>query len=381
MIWYILTFAMPLIQFGVSWWVNVASVGSVAGILKLHNFPSNLANQSRNTLLAVVGMFVAYLWQSFGDFHSFLRVSREALILILMGYVSSRKIPPGGPNLIRKYKKMLLVVSLFQLALTSFQFVLLQRGRWFGPPEIWFAGRGGLIPTNLDLVYSYIRPSGTFSEPSFLGIFCLAIIVISIPRLDKERILRFVFLANAITILLSQSKSAIFFLFILLIYVFKTFRKYLVQKIPFYFLGGIGLVFLIYNQIITRIQSASSSEVSIDNRIFSPIKFVLKSITDNPLGTDFYGRVYDVLDLNSGLSWETILHNAIYNLIFSYGLFGIVVLVVIFSMFRGIFELRVYLLAVLLQNGSFLDFDKLFLLLVTSVMYQQMRNMKDEQKT
>ena len=358
----------------------MASVASVIGIVKLRNFSGIVVNQNRILILAIVGMFMAYLQQSFGDSHSFLRVSREALILILMSFVANRKVLLVNLSVIRKYSRMLLLISSFQLLLTILQFVLLQNGRWFGPPEIWFAGRGSLIPTSLDLVYSYIRPSGSFSEPSFLGIVCLTIIVISIPRLGKERIFRVIFLICAITILISQSKSAILFLFIFLIHIYRTFRGSLVQKIPILFLGVLASLALIYTQIFSRIQSSTSSEISINNRIFSPIKFLLTSISDYPFGTDFYGRVSTVLDSNTGLTWETILHNSIYNLIFSYGLFGFFVLAVIFQLFHKSYELQVYLFALLLQNGSFLDFDKLFLVLVTSVLYRQTQNVVEEQK-
>ena len=170
------------------------------------------------------------------------------------------------------------------------------------------------------------------------------------------------------------------FLFILLIHVYRIFRYSIVQKIPLFFLAGLGFVALIYVQIFSRIQSFSSSEISINNRIFSPLKFVVTAIGDNPLGTEFYGRVSTVLDSNTGLTWETILHNSLYNLIFSYGLFGFVVLAAIFQLFRRIYVLQVYVLALLLQNGSFLDFDKLFLLLITSVLYRQIRNVTEHQK-
>jgi hypothetical protein len=366
-------------QFGLSWWFSMASVGSIIGIVKLRNSSNIVANQNPILVLAIVGMYMAYLAQSFGDFHSFLRVSREVLILILMSFVANRKVLVVNFSMIRKYSRLLLLISSFQLMLTILQFVLLQNGRWFGPPEIWFAGRGSLIPTNLDLIYSYIRPSGSFSEPSFLGIVCLTIIVISIPRLGKDRIFRIIFLISSITILISQSKSAILFLFIILIHIYRIFRGSLVEKIPVLFLGVLVSLALIYTQIFSRIQGSSSSEISINNRIFSPIKFVLTSISDHPFGTDFYGRVSTVLDLTTGLTWETILHNSIYNLIFSYGFFGFVVLVVILQLFRKSFELQVYLLALLLQNGSFLDFDKLFLVLVASVLYRQMRDVEEEQ--
>ena len=379
MTWTLLTLVIPLMQFGLSWWFSMASVGSIIGIVKLRNSSNIVANQNPILVLAIVGMYMAYLAQSFGDFHSFLRVSREVLILILMSFVANRKVLVVNFSMIRKYSRLLLLISSFQLMLTILQFVLLQNGRWFGPPEIWFAGRGSLIPTNLDLIYSYIRPSGSFSEPSFLGIVCLTIIVISIPRLGKDRIFRIIFLISSITILISQSKSAILFLFIILIHIYRIFRGSLVEKIPVLFLGVLVSLALIYTQIFSRIQGSSSSEISINNRIFSPIKFVLTSISDHPFGTDFYGRVSTVLDLTTGLTWETILHNSIYNLIFSYGFFGFVVLVVILQLFRKSFELQVYLLALLLQNGSFLDFDKLFLVLVASVLYRQMRDVEEEQ--
>jgi len=379
MTWILLTLVIPLMQFGLSWWFSMASVGSIIGIVKLRNSSNIVDNQNPILVLAIVGMYMAYLAQSFGDFHSFLRVSREVLILILMSFVANRKVLVVNLSMIRKYSRLLLLISSVQLMLTILQFVLLQNGRWFGPPEIWFAGRGSLIPTNLDLIYSYIRPSGSFSEPSFLGIVCLTIIVISIPRLGKDRIFRIIFLISSITILISQSKSSILFLFIILIHIYRIFRGSLVEKIPVLFLGVLVSLALIYTQIFSRIQGSSSSEISINNRIFIPIKFLLTSISDHPFGTDFYGRVSSVLDLTMGLTWETILHNSIYNLIFSYGLFGFVVLVVILQLFRKSFELQVYLFALLLQNGSFLDFDKLFLVLVASVLYRQMRNVDEEQ--
>jgi hypothetical protein len=377
--WLFLALALPILQYGPSWWVNAASFGTFAGIIRLRKLPGIITGQSHILIVAIAGMFIAYVAQSFGDTHSFLRVGREALILILMSFVTNRKHLVPDSRILRSYASILFLISFLQLILTLVQFILLQSGSWFGPPASWFAGRGSLIPTNLDLAYSYIRPSGTFSEPSYLGIICLAIIVVTIPRINKEKIFRAIFFINAITILLSQSKSAILFLVIILIHIYVTHRKYLAQRLPVYFIIGFGFFVIVYSQIISKIQSFTSGEISINNRIFSPVRFLFNSLIDYPLGTEFYGRITTILDPNTGLTWETILHNSIYNLIFSYGFFGIPILIVISRFFRNDTVLQVFLFALLLQNGSFLDFDKLFLVLVTIVIYRQVQNATEKQ--
>jgi hypothetical protein len=266
--------------------------------------------------------------------------------------------------------RTILVISVLQLTLVVIQLLFINQGNWLGPDPGWFAGRGGVIPDALDLRYSYIRPSGTFSEPSYLGLVSLTFMVISGYSNDRIRNNSKIFFLNLIIVILSQSKLALLFAAIyLVLYFYRNLtikeKQYRGILFPFFNIGFI-LSYGFLNQTVT----SSKGSLSIELRLFKPFQIIFDFVLSNPLGTAFYSRIDGIADIESGISWEAISHNSIFNLVFSYGLVGFFIIFLILRIANGDVIIKIFLIAALLQNGSFLDFDKLFLVYFTIYIYR-----------
>ena len=319
-------------------------------------------------------MYLVYLWQDFGEFHSFLRISRECLVLILLTWFLRSHERIYSQQFEKRIQQIIVSISVVQLAIVIIQLISIRRGAWFGPDPKWFAGRGNVIPDFLDLQYSTIRPAGTFSEPSYLGLVSISLMIVSGFSKTPWRNNSKVFFLNFIIILLSQSKSAFFYSLVLaLIYLFRNklekVRLYRGVFFPIFLIGGVlGAEFIIQTLLSSR------GSISIQNRIYKPIEVLADFIASNPLGVSFYDRINSFAVSDTGVTWESISHNSFFNLIFSYGLVGILIIFQILRLSNGDFILIIYLFAALLQNGSFLDFDKLFLVYFTFAMYRMKLN-------
>lgn len=366
-----LSFMIPVIQLGVGWWLNVSTLVCLYVSLKLFKEKKHFSNLLSPMLISCVFfMYLNYIWQDFGEIHSFLRVSRECLVLILLTLFLQSFEPKYSLQIEKRFHRIIACISLIQLAIVVIQIISISQGVWFGPDPSWFAGRGNVIPDILDLRYSVIRPAGTFSEPSYLGLASISLMIISGFSKDLWRNNSRVFYLNFLIILLSQSKSALLFALVLLaIYLYRNKsenrRYYRGIAFPFILIGGVLGAGFIFQTIIS-----SKGSVSIENRIYKPLEMFTTFIASNPLGASFYDRINGFADTESGVTWESISHNSFFNLIFSYGLVGILIITQIMRLGKADLVLKVFLFASLLQNGAFLDFDKLFLVYFTFAMYR-----------
>lgn len=364
-------FLIPVIQFGFGWWFNVSTFVSLLVLLSLrHRQKIFLCLLSPILLSSVFLMYVSYLWQDFGDLHSFLRVSRECLIIILLGLFTQSIRQKYSLYFEIQFHRAIMVISLFQLILVIIQFISIRQGVWIGPDPSWFAGRGNVIPDLLDLRYSNIRPAGTFSEPSYLGLISISFMVISGFSKNLWRNNSRIFYLNLLVVIFSQSKSALLFAAILLLLYLKRNKSKEINYFrgvvfPLILIGGVSSAGLILQTLLS-----SKGSVSIENRIYKPLEMVVTFIASNPLGASFYGRINEFVDTDSGITWDAISHNSLFNLIFSYGLVGFLLIFYIMRSAGGDFILVIFLFAALIQNGSFLDFDKLFLVYFTIMMYR-----------
>ena len=362
---------LPILQFGFSWWINVSTLACLLILIKLRIDRVHIKSLVLSPYIALVFlMYLTYLSQDFGNIHSFLRVSREALVLLLMLLLMGKFEKWNTSELNLKFDNVLLLISFCELFLVIIQFIGIKKGIWFGPSSDWFAGRGNVIPTILDLRYSKIRPSGTFSEPSYLGIICISLMMMSgfNKRLNKKNFM--ILYLNYLIIILSQSKSALLFGSILLFLHYKRSDG----GIKFYYRSLIVPIFVILSLLnsvfLLGILSSSKGSLSIQNRIFRPFEMLFGYLMSNPLGSSFYKRIYGLADNVSGLTWESVLHNSFFNLIFSYGIVGFFLIFGILRFSKRDKIVLLYLVSAMLQNGSFLDFDKLYLVFFTISIYR-----------
>ena len=209
--------ALPFIQFGINWWISVGSLGSIVILYAFVRYGKiQIFKLDAGTTAILFMMSLVYIWQDLGNSHSFLRISREALLLMLVVVLNKSYKPLKSTITMQNIEKALLAVMLIEFTIAVCQFFFLPKGIWIGPSADWFGGRGNSIPSLLDLQYSELRPSGTFSEPSYLGIFCVSILIMVSRNFNYSIMNRTTYFVSLVTIVLSQSKSALLFALLML---------------------------------------------------------------------------------------------------------------------------------------------------------------------
>lgn len=363
--------ALPFIQFGINWWITIGSLGSIVILYAYVRFGKiQIFKLDGFTTAILFMMAVVYIWQDLGDSHSFLRISREALLLMLVVILNQNYKPLKSIIVMQNIDRALLVVMIIEFALAVVQFFFLRKGIWIGPGADWFGGRGNSIPTLLDLQYSKLRPSGTFSEPSYLGIFCVSILILVSRNSYYSLVNRTTFFVSLVTIVVSQSKSALFFALAILLVQRRNKLLSGSRNINTFFLPLTIIMILPFFNLLTKTVQSSVNSISIQNRIFEPMTYVVKFLFEHPLGISFYGRISELIDSNKGITWEVISHNSVFNFIFSYGIVGLAITLRILFVGGRDYVLMLYLTMLMLQNGGFLDFDKLFLVTVVIYIYR-----------
>lgn len=363
--------ALPFIQFGINWWISVGSLGSIVILYAFVRYGKiQIFKLDAGTTAILFMMSLVYIWQDLGNSHSFLRISREALLLMLVVVLNKSYKPLKSTITMKNIEKALLAVMLIEFTIAVCQFFFLSKGIWIGPSADWFGGRGNSIPSLLDLQYSELRPSGTFSEPSYLGIFCISILIMVSRNFNYSIMNRTTYFASLVTIVLSQSKSALLFALLILLIQRRNNQLAGSRRINTFFLPLTMITVLPFLNILTGTVQASRDSVSIQNRIFEPMTYIIKFLFEHPLGISFYERISELIDSNRGITWEVISHNSVFNFIFSYGIVGLAITFRILFLGRGNFVLILYLALLMLQNGGFLDFDKLFLVTVVFYIYR-----------
>ena len=77
--------ALPFIQFGINWWISVGSLGSIVILYAFVRYGKiQIFKLDAGTTAILFMMSLVYIWQDLGNSHSFLRISREALLLMLV---------------------------------------------------------------------------------------------------------------------------------------------------------------------------------------------------------------------------------------------------------------------------------------------------------
>jgi hypothetical protein len=126
----------------------------------------------------------------------------------------------------------------------------------------------------------------------------------------------------------------------------------------------LAAIFMTATMIRSTLYSVVGSE-SLAIRVFNPARILLGFLISHPFGEPFYNRLSLIAETGTGITWTNISDNGFFNLLFSYGLIGILITLGIFSIAKGNLKLKVFLLAAIVQNGSFLDIDKMALVFFT----------------
>ncbi|MDO6462221.1 hypothetical protein Q4485_16035 [Granulosicoccaceae sp. 1_MG-2023] len=319
-------------------------------------------------LLLVGFMFSSILFVDGVRTEDLLRGGREllSLIVIVLWCVAVRtqvvSLERVSVTLVRQ---VLLLVSTLMFFLSLIQTVFLSRGVYVGLSQDWFVINTATLPSYLDLMYSRIRPMGTFGEPSYLSAFSLILLFAIRERIFSDRRWAVIALCLTFCVLLSRSFSGIFWLALgSCLYLFRI-RAYK----ALIWIGGLALVgtfasVLFVPEVWGRAMSIlSGNDPSFNIRILAPLHAVPAILAYDPFGIpprlfhEFGGLA------NFSISDTVLVQNGLLNIVITYGVLGIACLVALLYFFRG--GEYFWLLMVLgFQNGSFLSFDKVVMVAI-----------------
>lgn len=346
---------LPFIQLGFNWWIGIPLLCLIIILISL-DF-GNFFNLNFGTFsLLASAIILATAINSSGDPRDILRALRELLVFLLMLVALSpiefkpRKFIP------EKAIKILCIVSLSIFLLTLFQFFAIRLGSTLLLPESWYP-RKLFTPTALDFKYSLIRPSATFTEPSYLGLFAFATLTIGVFLRRSHSGANFLVYISAATIILSQSKSGIFFsilLFLVLIVTKLRNRSIDSVKVSTVIMLATILGFSLFVSNFARI----SDSTSVRDRITIPARIGFDVFLTNPFGIPYRRRLEMPVLQVENVNWFALSHNGLLNLIFDYGILGLLVVIVLAVNLRNKGLLFLLIIYLGIQNGSFLDFDK-----------------------
>ncbi len=376
-----------IIQLGFSYWVSVSSLCAVLAIFRLRT--QLLAGMRDHAWVAVLPilMVLPLTVEPTNDLGAdMLRTGREAVFAVAMIWIitGTTRNPPRIN--VARLSQCVKWVVLFLLGLTAVQTVLLSRGIYLGFPVEFYVFGTGTIPDELDLRYSAIRPSATFSEPSYLAFVSLSLLLVLAGRIDRDRRGLSVTVMAIIVGLMSRSASFVLFLFVtgapFLVRTVKGSNKLLVLALGLFLaVTGFGIATLIFGVelgVLDRVKEGSSGgDASIFVRIFGPLTLLPSYIVSHPIGLP-QSRVEEAIAPYSlALGYKPIEYtmNALFNMFFQYGVFGLP-LAATFLVRRDP-VVALFLLSCMMFNGAFLTMDKLTVVCLAISFYQAMRQQPD----
>jgi len=133
----------------------------------------------------------------------------------------------------------------------------------------------------------------------------------------------------------------------------------------------LGLVLFFFNF------GSLNDSTSIRDRIMIPARIGFDYFLKNPFGVPYYQRLEMPVFQFESTNWFALSHNGLLNLIFDYGIFGFLIVIVLILPLRKNGPLLLFFIYLGIQNGSFLDFDKAAIALLVLVFLKSCRGLRD----
>lgn len=352
---------LPFLQIGYSYWIS-GHVLSALGVICFSG-PENLKKLLSVALLTrigvILGILVSTLSFPYVDNADILRAFREAICLFLIVGCMTFRVK-SHPDTLGKVFTLILVIALVQLAMTIAQTFYLNRGIYFGIPQDLFVINTSTLPGALDLRYSDIRPMGTYGEPSYLSGASFAVMFGLRKAFFLDRRAAASIIIFSLVIALSRSMSGMAAVLIIWVMILKGSR-YRFHVFTFALFSALAIIaFLLFSDTgaSTRLLSiASGDDRSFYVRVVAPILGVPALLGQFPLGIPILKLVSKGYGLEGAFSAAELIQNGFFNILISYGVFGLPVLIHLFASSRT--RANAFLVLVLMfQNGAFLTFDK-----------------------
>jgi hypothetical protein len=393
----------PFVQIGLTYYLSFAT--AMAVIITARLFVTSYRLTPPVIWLLALGiaalLFLSAVAVPGATAEDILRSGRETLFFVLTTtalagapQLSSFQVKPST------YRYIFFVI-LFIFAIVLIQTFTLGKRVYFGIPKTLYIQNGETLPTSLDLRYSHIRPFGTFGEPSYLAFVLLSLLVMITPTL-KSALLTFghegpagrkrmvsqphIF-AIIGTLLIGaagmMSESLSFYLaFPLLLYIGAV--RYASARVRLW-LGVLAVLVLTIaaGDVITTVVfgrlSRGSTDISLAARILIPLQILPQYLLENPLGTPPSRLIGEVTTFVSQYNIQglEILHNAFFNLIFSYGITAIPCIILLLYSPKNSF-IAIYIVACAMLNGALFAVDKYAVIVLSTAVYYSYRKVYSE---
>ncbi|MCK1740409.1 hypothetical protein IVA80_05900 [Bradyrhizobium sp. 139] len=376
-------FVLPFIQLGYSYYASVSTAAAALTLFIAGRSNYRTLWQQNFVFRSIACLLMIVATASYGGAsgQDVLRAAREAVAFFLLTGSALWSLPVFNSRISTRVLLAIWLFGLGTLAMVIIQTVYLRSHAYFGIPMELFSQNTNTLPGELALLYSDLRPSGTFAEPSYLGGVCLSLIFAISPLLKKRRSVQLLVALLLVIVVISRSLSGILFIFLYLsIYMRGTLRS------PVIFYGCVVSLFSILlavtvtdNPISDRLLNGGDYDVSIMGRIFGPLEAIPKILPLYPLGiplAPFQDMGYSFSrDLTAG----EMTHNGLFNLIINYGFVGFLLAGVVLFSFRST-EALVYVLALSIQNGGFLTVDKFVIIALSIMLHNSLRALTLQRK-
>lgn len=354
---------IPLIQFGFNHHLSFASVGFI--LLLLYCAPIRLQPIPLVALTLALTLSSGY-FLAFSTHQEHLIISREIRLCIvgtlLISLLSSGFHTSSLQNLTRITTLTILAISsvvAFQLLASAISEPILI------PPQLYFESSDGNLDSarralaeHLGARFDY-RPTGLFSEPSYLGLVLASLTAVTIAVQDyrTRRLLLTLLVLNAVA---SQSLYAIASVVLLITIASKRWHVLIGVLAASAFLAYGAMYSGILGERLEAI--ANFDDISTNTRFIEPITLVSHVLLERPLGVPESTRLayFESVGLIS-TSFDTPFHNAFANILITYGWLGVAILFILITQARNRVEITLILLS-LQQNGSIFTYDKALLL-------------------
>lgn len=363
----------PFIQLGLTYYASVATAAMLLTLLAFGRSISPAVPRAAIYIALIVPLMGLCLLAAPASSLDVLRVGREALIFSLLVCVLVAARQDNIAMNLNAVIVVLAVVAASELLMTILQSVAIPRRIFITFPREFFVQGAGTLPELIDLIYSRIRPSGTFSEPSYLGFISVSLALAISPHLRRSRVAVIAFSCAIAAGLMSQSLAFIFAAAVLIPFVLLSGK--VVRATPGMITAVLGaaVLFAIISMplIFSRFSVLDGSfDNSIQIRFISPLSAVKDYIAAFPVGAPFSSVVPTIVSIvgGSGDFTQVPIDNAMYNLIFSYGYIGALMFVMLIVAAPSN-VVRIYIIMSANFNGSLLSPDKFAVVSMTILIF------------
>lgn len=391
----LLLLALPFVQFGTTYWISVQ--GALFWLL-LFFIKKDLPHLQLSLFIGMALLMLSSLVaNAYADtlFYAFVRIFRQILALYLI--VCAAVNMPWRP---RKsfFSIALPLVVVFVSGLIILQYITYEGLGWshlFIPSNLFIRGYGTIADDTLELAsargfVAEIRPSGTFSEPSYFGFVALSFAYVVFKWVDSARMKAGLLLMLFFALLCSRSASGVvlFCAFIFFAHRRSFSLQHYVMVAGIVVAGFIASGYFLNEGLFDRLLNITDpvKEPSGYVRLVLPLKHIVLVFQEKPFGVLFselgpliiHNMEHYTTTIGSGihlLMGRRVLgtDNGLFNIFITFGIFGFALVIMLPLIIKDSLA-SVYILFSTQFNGDLLSPDKAVIIAVVLGIHRLKKN-------